>query len=226
MAKGRPSAARIVNLRAETFSSLSPPDHAAAEDDVLAIEDARLPRSRRADRTVEHDSRAPLAARRDGRRNLGRAVTDPNAGTEGTDWRNPRGKPQVRDLDHRGVEVRRASDDHLVGGRIDRKDVQTLGRGDVQAAPLADGEPEVPVVFPEPVPARVLDGAGKRRQREPETGSRRGDEGAGARPLRDEADLLALLLVGGREPGPPGVRPHLPLREPPNGESRRRELLP
>ena len=142
----------------------SGPDHSPAQHQVPRVEDAGLPGRDRADRRVEDDARRGVGAGRDGRGRLGRAVTN-RGRPRGT---GPPAPP--RTIAVRRPRPRAASSagpgthDDAIARSIDRQDVEALGRGDADAAPLADRVAEVPGVGPQTRSRRVLDGAARRGQ--------------------------------------------------------------
>ena len=87
----------------------------------------------------------------------------------------------------------RRTDDDAAGGGLDAHDVERPARRDSEPLPLAHGEVFDARMASEHLPALVDDLTGARAT-EPVRDDRRMPSGG------DEADLLAVRLVGGREP--------------------------
>ena len=132
---------------------------------------------------------------------------------------------QPRDAGLPDRELRLGADDHAVLGGVHAQDVEALRRRDLDPASLTDGVAVVPGVLAHALAGRVLDRARAGRQGHPELGGVPRDELARARPRGNEADFLALFLVGRGQLGAARVRADLDLGHRADGEARRRELL-
>ena len=128
-------------------------------------------------------------------------------------------------LDAVDGELLARADGHRAGDRLDVEDVARLavvgGPADPQALALADGEPEGAVVAAEHLAARVVDES-RRRQR---AGPQLLAQPAGGVAVGDEADVVAVGLVGDLQAAALGLVPDLGLRGVAEREQRVRELL-
>ena len=117
------------------------------------------------------------------------------------------------------IEVLAAPERDEVRRRVDARDVAALPERDAESATLADRVRRRARVLPDPAPVGVEERA---RRRLPARAAR---QLAPIVAVADEADLLALRLVGGREAVSPRDRAHVGLGEAAQREAGRGELV-
>ena len=191
-----------------------PRDRAPADDQVAVHQAGELTRShaRARARASSSSSRVASGARARGRAPRG-AVAQPHLldrVRRGGGARAPRAVTRVTASASRGPTMTRCRCGVLV------EHVEGLGRGHAEPAPLADGELVLAVVAAEHAARPVHDLAGRVSPRAAVAAQER----RGCRAPASEAEVLALALVGDRQPGLARERAHGVLGQPAQRERR------
>src|SRR5712691_10416807 len=183
----------------------SPCDHPAADDEVAPVPHDGLARRDRPLRTLEHDLGAFGIERPHGRRCGHVRVSDPGLDSQRIRRWLTRDEIHAAGGQPARFELTGLSDRHRVAAGIETEDVEPAPARQPQPLLLPDGEVGQAGVVAE-LPALAIHDDARLEHR--------GIAFTKKRPVvstRNEADLLALRLLGGREPEAPGVGSHLVL---------------
>src|SRR5579883_1757383 len=198
------------------------PDPTAAEDALAIVEDAGLARRHGARRLVENDFAA--GAREEepgGHGGLRRAQLHGDAQPVGPGGPGAVAAEPVDGAEPHPATAERAlrPDDDARPFGIETKDVERIGRGDAEAAALADGEVDDAVVAAEDA-ALAIDDLARRKG----AGAQLLDE-AGIGAARHEADILTVGLGGNRQGEALGEGARLRLAHAAQGKAQEGELI-